>query len=311
MRQAKPRFYVSLNRIITLCCIMLVPVIQYGIRVLFLCGTAAAVSMLTELLCLYIRKKPFHLEHLEAAACGLLLALMFPVTVPYSVVIIACIFAIIIGRQIFGGGENLLFPTASVGYVFSLLTWHDAVLRVPADAGILPSGSCADVLLTDSASHLWNVSGTILGKPDTWVLIGERLPMGSCNLLLLCVVLFALVCTRSVSLPTVAGVLISSAALWTATIYYAYVVDAFFYVCMTNMTLFAAIYLFGDPLTAPKGLFGLVYGLLAGCFSYYLAGVLHIENAPVILSVLMQPLALWMHTLSEKLKQSKAEEQAV
>ena len=311
MRQAKPRSFVSHNRILTLCCIMLVPAIQYGIRVFLLCGIAAAVSMLTELICLYIRKKTFRLEHLEAAASGLLLALMLPATVSYSVLIIACIFAIIIGRQIFGGSENPLFPTASVGYVFALLTWRDMILRVPANDGILPKGSCADILLTDSASHLWNVSSTILKKPEEWVLMGERLPMGSCNILLLCVVLLVLILTRSTSFPTVLGVLISSCVLWTSTVYYAYVVDAFFYACMMNMTLFAAMYLFGDPKTSPKGLFGLGYGLIAGCLSFLAVRILHIENAPVVLSILLQPVALYMNTLYEKLNAAKAEEKPV
>ncbi len=92
------------------------------IPALFGCGD----RLHAEIICNEIRRKPLKLADLEASAVGLLVTLMMPPTVSYAVVIIACIFAIIIGRQIFGGSENPVFPAAAVGYVFAQLTWRSS-----------------------------------------------------------------------------------------------------------------------------------------------------------------------------------------
>lgn len=297
MFEAKSRKTIALERICTLLCFAVVSAAEYGARVFLLCSAAVIVSMLTEIICNEIRRKPLKLADLEASAVGLLVTLMMPPTVSYAVVIIACIFAIIIGRQIFGGSENPVFPAAAVGYVFAQLTWRTAVLTVPRVMEKLPLGTCADILTTESASHLWNVSGTITGQRMDWLTVTKLLPMGSNSMLLLVVVGAVLCLRRSSAFCTVLGMLSVSLLFGAATSYWTTAEGVLVCTAMTNLTLFSALYLFGDPLIAPKGPLGIAYGMLAGFFSFYLTRIMHIQNAPVMLSIVMQPLAIWMNAI--------------
>ena len=55
---------------------------DYGIRIWILAAAAAASSLLTERICLYIRKKPFTAENLDSGLIGLVLLLLLPASIP-------------------------------------------------------------------------------------------------------------------------------------------------------------------------------------------------------------------------------------
>ena len=94
------------DRAAALLAILCTAAYEYGLRIWILAAIAAAVSLLTERICLSFRKKTFHMQNADSAVCGLVLLLLLPPTVPVSLLIMSCIFAIIIGRQLFGGKEK-------------------------------------------------------------------------------------------------------------------------------------------------------------------------------------------------------------
>ena len=186
--QAKRDTVISLDRALALSALVTVGTYSYGWRVLLLCAVSACVCMVTELIGLYLRQVPFGFRHAEAAVCGVVLVMLFPPTVPLSLLIMSGIFAIIIGRQVFGGGEQPLFPSAAVGYCFARLTDPEAVLRYPAEKGAVALLSPQRDALVQGVSATWNRSGTFPGSLDDWLLGLPNQPLGTGSLLLLCVI---------------------------------------------------------------------------------------------------------------------------
>lgn len=82
----------------------------FGWRALWLQLAAVAACMLTEAVCLLVRRHPAVPDG-SAAVTGALLALSLPVGTPYWAVIVAAVFSIAVIKQLFGGiGHNLLNP---------------------------------------------------------------------------------------------------------------------------------------------------------------------------------------------------------
>lgn len=103
----------------------------YGIRVLILALIASGTCLALDAVCLHLRNQPIRAAHLDAVNTGLTLTLMMPASVRYDTLIITCFAAIIIGKALFGGRVNLLFPPAAVGYTFSILAFGTELLQFP------------------------------------------------------------------------------------------------------------------------------------------------------------------------------------
>ncbi len=281
------------DRLLTLLFLAAASAAYYGPRVLLLCGTAAAISLLTDRICLYLRKKPFQMQDIESVASGILLAMMFPPTVPYPLLIIACIFAIIIGRQIFGGSENPLFPTAAVGYVFARTVWKNAVIQYPAAKQFLPLLSKCSCAMSTGAATVWNQNGKITGHLSDWLTCIPAVPMGSASLVMLGTAAIVLWLRRSAAFHASFSMVLMMTLMSMLTSSLNAAAGMAMSASMMNLTLFSAVYLVGDTDLAPRGFCGVLYGALAGIFCFYLTRIAHIENAPVLLSILMQPLGIW------------------
>lgn len=98
--------------VLTLVPAMMLGVYQFGLNTLYVLLLTAAVAMLTEYACLKIMGR-------NAKACldgsalltGLLLAMSLPPTAPLWMAAFGAVFAIVVGKQIYGGlGQNLFNP---------------------------------------------------------------------------------------------------------------------------------------------------------------------------------------------------------
>lgn len=95
----------------------------FGFPAFILMATAVAVCVITE----YIWQRIFHIKvtvgDYSAAVTGLLLAMNIPATAPVLIIIPAGLFAIIIGKQVFGGiGNNFINP-ALTGRLLLMRLW--------------------------------------------------------------------------------------------------------------------------------------------------------------------------------------------
>ena len=264
----------------------------FGLRIWALAGAAAGVSLLTEWICQYLRKKPFTQANLDAGLCGVILMLMMPATVSFSLLIMSCIFAIIIGRQLFGGRENPVVHPAAAGFCFALLNQHAQMTQFPKSYGILPMLHADAVTLTEGVSDAFNRGNGLAGHMTDWLIGLPNQPVGTGSVVLLCAVAAVLVLRRSAS-----GWVTVPAVVFTVfcNLLFGYfrrpemqLIGSF----LANQFLFAVIFLHADPDYAPPQLAGSLYGIvLAGC-TVILTRVLFVTDAPAALAVMLSPVAL-------------------
>lgn len=98
-------------------------VYAFGIRAFYLIIASISSAMLAEVLFLKLRKKPITITDGSAALTGLLLAHNVSPRLPIWCICVGAVFAIIIGKQIFGGLGRNIFNPALVGRAFLVASW--------------------------------------------------------------------------------------------------------------------------------------------------------------------------------------------
>ncbi|MBU1261237.1 MAG: RnfABCDGE type electron transport complex subunit D [Planctomycetes bacterium] len=109
---------VMLDVIIGLVPAMIAAVIFFRTKAVVLTLVCVASCCLTEWLCNLLRKKPNSLGDLSAVITGMILAFSVPPTLPYWAMIIGSVFAIAIGKMVFGGLGANIFNPAMAGRCF-------------------------------------------------------------------------------------------------------------------------------------------------------------------------------------------------
>ncbi len=297
---------VTFDRALALTALVIVGCFDYGPRVLLLCALAAAVSMLTELFTLYLLKIPFGFRHLDAAVNGVVLAMLLPPSVPIPLLLSSCVFAVIFARAVFGGKDVPVIPTAAAGYCFAILSDREGALLFPKTKGTLPLWTVPREGLVSGFSDAFNHTGAFDGT-DLDVLTGvPRAPLGSASLLLLAVIGAVLLCRRSARASVVLPFLLSLTAGNLALDLLRHPERTVCGTLLANQTLFAVLFLLADPDFAPKGLFGLLYGLLSGTVALLFTRAFHVTDAPVLLTVLLAPLGIWLRGFADSGRPQKS-----
>lgn len=104
---------------------LLAGLVYYGVPTIAVVGLSVATAMLWELLINKVMKKSPTIGDGNAALIGLLLAMVFPATMPWWAVITGTFIAVVIGKQIFGGiGSNAFNPVA-LAVAIMMVSWKD------------------------------------------------------------------------------------------------------------------------------------------------------------------------------------------
>lgn len=156
-----------------------VSVYFFGLRALILVLVCMGSCVVFELACCLLMKKAVSVGDLSACVTGMLLAMTLPVSAPYWMAVIGCLFAIVVVKQLYGGlGKNFMNP-ALAGRVFLLSfpalmnTWvsagsgaADAVTSatplVSLKQGLLPGSSLSELLVGAHSGSLGEVSAIAL-----------------------------------------------------------------------------------------------------------------------------------------------------
>jgi len=75
-------------------------------------------------------RQPYHATNGHGALMGLIVAMLLPPTVPWWVLVVGVVVAILIGKQIYGGIGSYPFHPALVGWLIVLLSWQNHVYPV-------------------------------------------------------------------------------------------------------------------------------------------------------------------------------------
>ncbi len=104
---------------------VLAGLVYYGVPIIAVVGLSVASAMLWELLINKVMKKSPTIGDGNAALIGLLLAMVFPATMPWWAVITGTFIAVVIGKEIFGGiGSNAFNPVA-LAIAIMMISWKD------------------------------------------------------------------------------------------------------------------------------------------------------------------------------------------
>ena len=293
--------HIWIDIIITLLALELMAYFYYGMKALMLGGVCIAVSLAAELITLRLLHRKFTADDLTCTSDGLITALMMPAAISLRIPAIACVFAVIAAKNIFGGRHNMIFSPAAAAYLFVLTSWKDQLLSCPQPYDKMGIFEKAENV-SYSASYIFNNTGKFSAS-DYEILLGSFAgPMGAVSILLLLVSAAVLIFRKDISIGAFAGTIFGTAFM-------AYVcpvisdrIASVKYVLVTNMILFAAIYIISDLRIAPqKNYYAFFYGLFIAVSAYIVMLTTGKENVIVIMSVLFTPLALAFRSLEKKI----------
>jgi Na+-transporting NADH:ubiquinone oxidoreductase subunit B len=159
----------------TLPCI-LASIYFFGWRSLVVVAVSCAAAFLTEFLFNLKRKEPVS----EAVfVSGILYALIMPPTVPWHVLVIGIVFAIIFAKMVFGGFGRNIFNPAMVGRAFCYISFPVALTAKWAPAASLPWGAlgmwstAAPDAITSATPLALVKAGTAAPPPILDLLVGN------------------------------------------------------------------------------------------------------------------------------------------
>ncbi len=270
-----------------LLCLVVVGVCYYGIRALAVYGLAVVTAILTDFICLFLRKRSYKIADLSNAGMAVTMCMMFPATVPYSIVMLSTVFSTAISH-IFGYRKGYLFPPPAMGYLFALSCWKDEILKFPETGERLPLFH-HQAVLSDSFSHTLITENKL---PESWnhIFMGTiRSPMGTGCIFMLLIGAVVLLYRKQLSPWAFLGFLFGVS------------VCSFFMpipmheTIVSSMMLFALIFLISDPAVMPcKNIMAYFGATVTALLSCYLIAVYHMEYAPVVAVMLSIPLWQWL-----------------
>lgn len=293
LKPVKEKSSLSIMQDILLCLLVLegMAVYYYGIRAVITALIAGATAFICDIICIRARELKPDIRDLSAIISGLTLALMLPASVPYYVIVISTSIAVLIGKHAFGGKGSEIFSGAAVGYVFSEISFPDAVLLYPRPFDNLSLSLAVDNTLYQSFSKTM-INATSTTSTDFELLLGKFTgPMGTGFVILLAVMGIYLALRRSIS-GTVLFSELSVFALFSY-IFNGFSINAVKYDMVSGMLLFGAIFLSAVYPDLPSGrsdriIYGIITGIFLCIFRYYALT----ENPIVYAVILAAPIGI-------------------
>lgn len=301
LNKVKSERLVWLDTTITLLTLELMAYFYYGLNAVALAAVCVISSAAAEFLSLRLMNRRFTADDLTCTSDALITALMLPAAMDCKIAAIACIFAVVAAKNIFGGRINMIFSPAAAAYVFMMTSWKAQLLQFPEPHNHIAMFEKATGLVS-SASHNFNISGR-MDYTDFEILLGNFSgPAGAVSILLLIVAALMLIFRGDISAGAFVGTITGTVLLAIMAPMCDTKRDSVKYTLVTNMVLFAAIYIVSDRRIAPKhNYYAFFYGFFISAVSYILVLTTAKENAIVLVSVLFTPVALGFKNLEKKI----------
>lgn len=301
LKKIRKERFIWLDIMITLFTLEIMAYFYYGARTFVMSAVCICVSLIAEILSLRLMRRKFRADDLTCTSDALIISLMMPAVIDFRLPAIACIFAVVAAKNVFGGRINMIFSPSAVAYLFLLVSWKKELLSYPKPHTI--SGIFEKVTdLTSSASYNFNTKGN-MSASDFEILLGNFSgPIGAVSILLLVLSAIMLIFRKDISKGAFIGTITGTAII-------AYIcpisvsgLASVKYALVTNMVLFAAIYIISDLRIAPKkNYYAFFYGFFIAVFSYIIVVTTGKENVIVIMSVLFTPVSLAFKNLERKI----------
>ena len=293
---------VWLDIMITLLTLEVMSYFFYGIRIVIMSGMCIAAFAAAEFISLRLMHRKFTADDLSCTSDALIIALMMPACIDMKLPVLACIFAAVAAKNVFGGRRNMIFSPAAAAYLFLFTSWRNDLLSYP-QPHVKPElfGKTAD--LVNSASYTYNTSGT-MSATDYEILFGNFSgPVGAVSILLLAVSAVILILRKDISAGAFVGTITGTSVVAYLCPIAATGAASVKFALVTNMVLFAGIYIISDVRTAPTGSYhAFFYGFFVSAAACIVAITTGRENMIVIMSVLFTPLALAFRNFEKRIR---------
>lgn len=292
-KNVKTELSIQTDMLIVLIILSAVAVYYYGARAFAVLLISSVICIVTDFICLKMRHKTFEKKDLSSLVTGLVIGLMMSAAVPYYVVVIADIFAIVIAKHAFGGHGHEIFNSAAAAFLFITMCFSNSALVYPkpfdhlalnsdtlSEAALYPSMT-KTVIMTDAAAG--SVMDMLIGK-----FCG---PMGTGFTVILMTAAVFLMIRRSIS-----AISFCTQAAIIAVFTYIYNGFSFQYamsVLSGGMFLFGIIFLSCDYRNIPKTRSSrLIYGIIVAVLTIIFRIYAKAENAVVYAVIIAAPIGI-------------------
>lgn len=290
------------DAVVTLFALYFMAACYYGQRAIRLGVLSVAVCWAADAACVALRRHRPSLRDFSPVVTGMIIPLMMPASIPYYVVVVADLFAILIVKQPFGGLGNNLFNPAAGGIAFAISCWSAEMFTYPQANPSLDLFGDLSAGVASSSSYTLYLGGVPMAD-YTSVLLGQQAgPMGTTCVLVICACLLYLIFRGTVRGQQALPFLFTVAALnFLFPRIAASRGASVFYEVLATPVLFCAAFLFTDPATSPvrdlgKALYGVAGGVVMVLFSRFGA----FEQTMVFAILLMNAFTPVMDRLAER-----------
>lgn len=301
LKKSRPEKSALSDILLTLVTLEIMAYFYYGVRALVLAGVCAGCSLIAEIISVRLMGRNFRVQDVNCIADGLIISLMMPAVADFRIAGLAGIFAVVVAKNVFGGRFNMIFSPPAVAYVFMLSSWKDDIQKF-TEPHIHTGLNEVPEKLVNSASYVYNFTGKF-GYTDLEILLGNFVgASGTVSILLIMVSAVILIMRQDISagafIGTISGTVIS-AVITSTSVRYSLV---------TNMVLFASVYIIADRRVAPvNNFYAFFYGFFISVFSFIIVLTTAKENSIIIVSVLFTPVALGFKNLERRIDIAREE----
>jgi len=275
VRTSESLFTVMGEMIVAMAPLYVIAWFYYGPRALLLGLTGAATAWVLDMLSVLACGRRPDLRDLSAVVTGLLIPLLMPASIPYYVVVTACIVAILAVKFPFGGTGNNLFNPAAVGFAFTAICWPELVFSYPAPMQELAvAGEVAAKTAVSPAHNL--MLGAIPSLDLFDMILGNAAgPMGATNILVILACGLYLLVRRTIGWRAPLSFLLVSglmAMMWPRSPFGTF--SSVGWELCSGMLLFGVVFMITEPVTSPKRdfakvLYGATSGAVVMLFRYF------------------------------------------
>lgn len=291
------------DAIVTLAALYFMAACYNGRRAIHLGLFSIGVCWLSNTLCVLLRGRRVNLRDFSPVVTGMMIPLMMPANIPYHVVAVAGLFAILIVKQPFGGLGNNVFNPAAGGIAFAIACWPAQMFLYPLPNATLNLWGEVNAGTSSSAAYTLSVGG-VPTADYTSVLLGQHPgPMGTtCVLVILACLLYLLFRGTARYQQTLPFLLVIAALNFLFPRIDSDGLTSVFYEVLATPALFCAAFLFNDPATSPSRDMGrAAYGALGGAVVFLFTRFGGYEQTTAFAILLMNALCPAIDEVAEQI----------
>lgn len=286
------RFWPCKELLIASLPILVMSVVMSGIRPLLVIIFSMLCALGFDWFMHKMRANPFYKLDFSPLVTGMVLAMLLPASVSLWIVLVGNFVAIVMVKHAFGGYGSNMFNPAAVGIAFLCLMWPDQVFNYPTPFTNVPLFVGEKFSLISSPLATLKAGGVPYLQRSELLIGNFAGPIGAAGIVIMAGCAAYLIIRRVIDWRLSASFL--SAVALMAFFFpriHATRLDSMLYELFCSATVFCALFVISDPVTAPKRplskyIYGALIGIVAMLFRYYGAYEIGVPFACIAISAL-------------------------